>query len=119
MAFKDCNVGNCSFPVTTDPLVVSALATFATFIAFATITAITVTTAAFAWLALLFAALVCAWPGTLRLGLLSGWIQVLRRLVHRCVVAAAFGAVITTLATAAIAVTTTVIALATLTLWSV
>lgn len=40
--------------------VASALATFATFIAVATITAITVTTAAFAWLALLFVALLCA-----------------------------------------------------------
>ena len=57
MAFKGCNVGNWPFPVTTVALVVSALATF---IAFATSTAITVTTVAFAWLALLFAALVCA-----------------------------------------------------------
>lgn len=130
MAFKGCNLGNWPFTVTAVVIVVSALATV---ISFSTITAITVTATAFAWLTLLFAALVCAWRGTLigalGLGLLTGRIQGLRCIAHRCahhVTTAAFGAVIAPLSTAAIAVTTTltaaVLALATLaalTLWCV
>lgn len=134
MAFKDGFASGWLF--STAIAVVGALATFSAFIAFTTITAIAVTTMAFARLPLLFAALVRAWrstlPGTLRLGLLTGWIQGLRRVVRHCayhVIPAAFGAVITALATAAIALTatrtTTLTALATLctcralTLWCV
>lgn len=80
MAFKGCNTGNWHFTVaivatntTVAAAVVSALTTF---IAFTTITAIAITTAAFAWRTLLFAALLCAWrgslPGTLSRGLLTG-----------------------------------------------
>ena len=116
--------------------VVGALVTFSGFIAFTTITAIAVTTVAFARLALLFAALLRAWhgtlPGILRPGLLTRWNQGLRRVVHHCVdhsIPAAVWTVITVLATAAVAVTamrtTTVTALATistcrpLTLWCI
>ena len=117
MAFKGDSVGNWHFTIAT---VVSALATFT---AFATITPITVTTAAFAWLALLFVAWLRAWHETLALcrGLLSGWIQGLRRVVHRCayhVITVAFGAVGAALATSAVAFTT-LTSLAALTLWCV
>ena len=121
MAFKGDSVGNWHFTIAT---VVSALAAF---IAFATITTIAVTTAAFARLALLFVAWLCAGHKTLALcrGLLAGWIQGLRRVVHRCayhVITVAFRAVVTALATAAIALATltaTVTSLAALTLWCV
>ena len=121
MAFKGDSVGNWHFTIAT---VVSALAAF---IAFATITPITVTTAAFAWLALLFVAWLCAGHKTLALcrGLLTGWIQGLRRVVHRCayhVITVAFGAVIAALATTATtlaALTTTLTSLGALTVWCV
>ena len=110
MAFKDGFARGWLF--STAIAVVGALATFSGVIAFTTITAIAVTTVAFARLALLFTALVRAWrstlPGTLRPGLLTGWIQGLRRIVRHYayhVIPATFWSVITVLATAAIAVT--------------
>ena len=124
MAFKDGFASGWLF--STAMAVAGAFATFAAFIAFATITAITVTTVAFAWLALLFAAPWCGTlPCSLRLGLLNGWIQGLRRVVHRCayhVITVAFGAVIAALATTATtlaALTTTLTSLGALTVWCV